>query len=400
MTIKYNATQFSLVSGLRNAGKTIEEIAEATGIPRSSVWHLLKHPPGTHIQSSGPTKVVVHDHLNDRTSTIKGDGLDILVGLARLFPWLDIQPHENINDVIEDINHQQFYEAELVPTVMKNERDDLVALATEGIDDNNINKTYFIAEALFHVLGGKNSEWQPQEVDGHWFLHNKSTGQIIDPTQDESLVDHTKAQDREFVSEKPSREAQKIIDHIHAHKATKGLQKTLTSALGLVGAMALSGGPGPTVTHEPPEVQAIKWTPAGLHPTLIPIAHLESSFGVNTQHIPSPKGDYDTAFGAVGLKPMTAHEEYLRSPTLQAKYGDLKDPVEFTAKMKSDPQFYNLLATTHFLRLMKQHGTPHKAAFAWRYGTTAASLATPEEIEAAPYVQQYKTLSAAAGITK
>jgi 8-oxo-dGTP pyrophosphatase MutT (NUDIX family)/GNAT superfamily N-acetyltransferase len=143
-----------------------------------------------------------------------------------------------------------------------------------------------------------------------------------------------------------------------------------------------------------------KWHTQGLHKELIPIAHLESSFGQNMAHAKGKGGDYDTAYGAVGLKPMTAHEEYLRTPTLQKLYGDLKDPAEFTKKFKADWQFYNLVASAHFARLKKLHGTPEKAAYAWRWGTGAAAGATDEQVANEIYVQKYKNLALNTGVKK
>ena len=170
--------------------------------------------------------------------------------------------------------------------------------------------------------------------------------------------------------------------------------------MALVGAIAMGGGGGTHIKQSQPDIQAVKWSPAGLHPHLIPIAHLESNFGQNVSHLPSPKGEYDTAHGPLGLKPNTAHEEYLKSPALQKQFGDLKDPADFTAQFKANPRLYNLVATSHFLRLMKQHGSAAKAAFAWRLGTNAAAAATDEQVNALPYVQKYKDLAFKAGLKK
>jgi 8-oxo-dGTP pyrophosphatase MutT (NUDIX family)/GNAT superfamily N-acetyltransferase len=181
-----------------------------------------------------------------------------------------------------------------------------------------------------------------------------------------------------------------------------GLVKSIGKTLGLVGALALGGHAKADEPARPAETKRDmpKWTSQGLHAALIPIAHLESSFGTNLDHQKSPKGDYDTAFGALGFKPMTAHETYLSSPALQQRFGELKDPADFTAKFKSDPQFYNLVATAHFMRLMAQHGGPEKASYAWRYGTNAAAGASSEQVENDPYVIRYRALSHATGLKK
>jgi len=176
------------------------------------------------------------------------------------------------------------------------------------------------------------------------------------------------------------------------------LQKGVLAPV-LAGALSLvSGGAKP---HQTPE-QALEaaqkvfrpWSPEGLHPELIPIAHLESSFGQNTDHAPNSRGEYYSAHGALGLKAITAHEQYKRTPSLQKLYPGLNDPADFTQKLKSDPQFYNLVGSAHYLWLKKHFGTPEKATFAWRWGPGAAANATPEQVQADPYVQKYKTLAA------
>lgn len=143
-----------------------------------------------------------------------------------------------------------------------------------------------------------------------------------------------------------------------------------------------------------------KWTPEGLHPYLIPTAHLESSFGQNMNHAPNSKGEYHTAFGPVGFKPSTAHEEWHKSKQLKEKYPGLEDPADFMKKFKSDWQFHNLLASSHFLRLVHRHGSPEKAAYAWRWGTGAASGASDDVINKDNYVMRYRDLSASTGIKK
>jgi hypothetical protein len=49
---------------------------------------------------------------------------------------------------------------------------------------------YHAAEALYHMMGGKIGTWVPMRVredDGmtHWWLRNKNTGEIGDPTADQ-----------------------------------------------------------------------------------------------------------------------------------------------------------------------------------------------------------------------
>lgn len=136
-----------------------------------------------------------------------------------------------------------------------------------------------------------------------------------------------------------------------------------------------------------------KWTPQGLSEEMYPIAHLESSFGRNVNHAKHPAGEFQTAYGALGLKPMTAHFEYMKRPSLRALHPGLEDQKAFTEELKSNPRFYNQVAGAHFAWLKSAlGGDPAKAAYGWRWGIGAAQQALPEQIEADPYVQRYKQM--------
>lgn len=310
---------------------------------------------------------------------------------------------------------------------LKSERDDLVAAATASLDNslrrakyrNSPNPMtghcYVASEALWHLLGGHESGWVPQNIqhegDQHWYLRHAKTGEILDPTasQFRTPVPYEKGRGRGFLTKKPSKRAQELINRIQARKVDSHLKKGLLSAAALTAGLALGqADTEPKASKQLVEAvhragipsEPAKWNALGLHQSLIPIAHLESSFGQNINHAKHPSGEYHTAFGALGFKPVTAHEEYLRSPTLQKLYGDMKDPAEFMNKFKADPKFYNLVATTHFMRLQKQHGTPERAAYAWRWGTGACANATDEQVAKDTYVVRYRDLAANAGLKK
>jgi len=190
-------------------------------------------------------------------------------------------------------------------------------------------------------------------------------------------------------------------------KLVKALMKGIGTALAVGGMMTL-GQLSPKLQAafdkvNPPKAQtqdANKWTPEGLHSSLVPIAHLESSWGKNMNHLAHSKGEYHTAYGPVGMKPSTAHEEWTKTKKLKELYPGLEDPVAFTAKFKQDWKFHNLVASSHFLRLVHRHGTPEKAAYAWRWGSTAASGAPETEIQNSPYVMRYRDLTASTGVKK
>lgn len=160
-----------------------------------------------------------------------------------------------------------------------------------------------------------------------------------------------------------------------------------------IGAIAAAGlATAPAHGAEPANATA-KWTPDGLHEDLHPIAHLESSGGKNIKHLPHSKGELHTAVGAVGLKPVTALEEYKKSSWLQKVFPDMHDPQKFVDGMNNNPAFYNGLASAHWQRLKRFFGGDrNKTAYAWRWGIGAAQRDTPEVQSADPYVLAYQKL--------
>lgn len=161
-----------------------------------------------------------------------------------------------------------------------------------------------------------------------------------------------------------------------------------------IGAIAAAAGISSAPAHgaEPAGATA-KWTPAGLHEELHPIAQLESSGGKNIKHLPHSKGELHTAVGAVGLKPITALEEYKKSSWLQKVFPDMHDPQKFVEGMNNNPAFYNGLASAHWKRLKGFFGGDrNKTAYAWRWGIGAAQRDAPEVQATDPYVTAYQKL--------
>lgn len=179
------------------------------------------------------------------------------------------------------------------------------------------------------------------------------------------------------------------------------LQKNASAlfASALMAASPVGGSQGMhenTVGNQPqstPKVEK-RWTPDGLDSELIPIAHLESSFGQNTNHAKNPGGPWKTAFGALGFKPETAYEEYLRSTQLKGRYPQAVDKDTFLTTFTTDPSFYNRVASQHFRYLRRNHGSDDKAAYAWRWGNTAAAQAPDAKWKSDEYVQKYNDLHA------
>ena len=176
----------------------------------------------------------------------------------------------------------------------------------------------------------------------------------------------------------------------------KALWPSLLTAATLATSPVQAQVPGAEIQPQAQQVQQIeqKWTPHGLDRELKPIAHLESGFGRNTNHEPHSGGPYHTAYGALGLKPVTAHETYKHSPRLQKLFPGLDSPEKVIEKMK-DPQFYNIVASGHWRYLKRVLGDPLKAAYGWRWGLGAAQHADDYQIKTEPYVQKYGLMMAA-----
>lgn len=189
----------------------------------------------------------------------------------------------------------------------------------------------------------------------------------------------------------PELEAVEILDQNGLKKGLPGAM--VASLLSAAPMAAQKPAQAPQVNQAAQEQGFPAWHPDGLSSDLHPIAQLESSGGLNTHHTPHSGGQYHTAFGALGFKPITAHEEYKKSKILQGSHPNLTDPAEFMKVFQADPKFYNLLASAHWERLKHRHGSPEAAAYAWRWGSGATANAKPEDIEKDSYVQKFKHMS-------
>lgn len=78
---------------------------------------------------------------------------------------------------------------------------------------------YVAAEALYHLLGGKNSGWVPQVMsvglDTHWFLRHRATGLVVDPTARQfgkTPPRYEAARGTGFLTKGPSRRAKALME--------------------------------------------------------------------------------------------------------------------------------------------------------------------------------------------
>jgi hypothetical protein len=169
-------------------------------------------------------------------------------------------------------------------------------------------------------------------------------------------------------------------------------------AVAAAGAMVASPAAAQNPDHLPDtaynQPHAAEWKPHGLNREMYPIAHLESNFGKRLEHLPHSQGEFHSSFGAVGLKPVTAHETYIKSKALQKLFPGLHEPNRFIRTFKDDPVFYNTVASTHWNQLKKlSGGDTGKTAFAWRWGAGKMARTPPELIAADPYVQAFRKIT-------
>jgi hypothetical protein len=172
-------------------------------------------------------------------------------------------------------------------------------------------------------------------------------------------------------------------------KGMKGL--VMAGALALAPGLAnttdsgpIEGPPDPT----PAQVQAMVPVEK-LHPHLKAIGFLESGNGRDVNHAKNPT-EFNTAWGELGLKPVTAHDVWLHSPNLQKKYPNLEKPDDFMEAFKRLPGLHNGCANRHWNTLLGDFkGDQKRAAYGWRWGRTAAHNAKPEDIEGDDYVQKF-----------
>lgn len=81
---------------------------------------------------------------------------------------------------------------------------------------------YVAPEALYHLVGGADGDYVPcvvsHEGSTHWFLRNKRTGRRIDLTsaQFQTPVPYARAKGCGFLTRKPSRRAQVVLDRVQA----------------------------------------------------------------------------------------------------------------------------------------------------------------------------------------
>ncbi len=76
---------------------------------------------------------------------------------------------------------------------------------------------YVTCEALYHLMGGKRSQWKPMQMrwegDSHWFLLHKMSGVVLDPTvaQFRKTPRYDQGVGRGFRTQQPSKRAEVLM---------------------------------------------------------------------------------------------------------------------------------------------------------------------------------------------
>lgn len=94
-------------------------------------------------------------------------------------------------------------------------------MATNGTARSTRRGNCYVAtEALYHILGGRESHWMvmrlPTRDDQHWFLKHRAWGTILDPSRLQFLQepDYSKAKRAAFLTRRPSKRAMKLMEDL------------------------------------------------------------------------------------------------------------------------------------------------------------------------------------------
>lgn len=94
-------------------------------------------------------------------------------------------------------------------------------MATNGtVRSTRRGNCYVAAEALYHVLGGRESRWMvmrmPLGREQHWYLKHRYWGTILDPSRLQFLrePDYSKGIRTGFLTRKPSKRAMALMEEM------------------------------------------------------------------------------------------------------------------------------------------------------------------------------------------
>lgn len=142
-----------------------------------------------------------------------------------------------------------------------------------------------------------------------------------------------------------------------------------------------------------PVVKVSTWPLEGMSGELNNIAYMESYYGKYVDHEPHARGPFHTAFGSLGLKPVTAHWQYMKSPKLQKMFPGLQNEQAFLHEFWHNRELYTQCANFHWWYLRRVTTTLPRAVYSWRWGLTASNEASDEQIAADTYTNRYAELT-------
>lgn len=108
---------------------------------------------------------------------------------------------------------------ELIDLLVLQLTDDLRRAPYKGAPNFLTGHCYVASEALYHLLGS--TEWVPcnirHEGSPHWYLKNKRTGEILDPTagQFRTEVPYNLGRGKGFLTKSPSARAKELLRRLN-----------------------------------------------------------------------------------------------------------------------------------------------------------------------------------------
>lgn len=109
---------------------------------------------------------------------------------------------------------------ELIDLIVSQLTDDLRRAPYKGDPNPLTGHCYVASEALLYLLGS--DEWKPcnisHEGSPHWYLKNKTTGKILDPTagQFKTPVPYELGKGKGFLTKEPSKRAKELLRRLNS----------------------------------------------------------------------------------------------------------------------------------------------------------------------------------------
>jgi len=111
---------------------------------------------------------------------------------------------------------------EIIKLIQESLTDDLLKKEHKKPQKNFLwGHCYIATEALYYLLGEDNVNYTPSTIKvdeiTHWFLKNKNTGEIIDPTKDQFdyPLNYDKSVNRFFLTTTPSKRTLILLNRIY-----------------------------------------------------------------------------------------------------------------------------------------------------------------------------------------